>query len=67
MQLKWGINILQANNYVYWVIEWRFNIYGACWTMFIAFQMKKTPRNMFILFVFLYISFEDEEKPQIYS
>ena len=38
------------------------NIYGECWTIFIAFQMKKTPESMFILFIFTYISFGDEKK-----
>ena len=34
------------------LIGWRFNIYGECWTIFIAFQMKKNSQNMLILFNF---------------
>ena len=36
----------------HWVNEWRFNIFHECWTMFIVFHKKKTPSNMFILFIF---------------
>ena len=44
------------------LIGWRFNIYGECWTIFIAFQMKKTPKTCWYCLIFMYISFGDEKK-----
>ena len=37
--------------------------YSLCgWLQIIAFQTKNTPKNMFILFIFVYLSFGEGEK-----
>ena len=49
--------------FVHLANEWRFNIYGECWTLFIAFQMKKTiPKTCLYCLIFMYIRFGDDNK-----